>query len=155
MKKAKLLLTVAAVLLLTALLASCGNKTPQTGTGFTDIMKNAGFEVLDVTDTTDTDGLASAVIIALGENYQIEFYELVDSETGEAVFYENKEIFDEEHAVKTMSTSVSMGNYNYYAFNAGGEFHLVSRIENTMLYCVADVAYKDEIVDHVKTLGYR
>ncbi len=136
-------------------LSGCFSKTPQTVAGFTDFMESAGFEVTDATADTETNGLASAVIIALCENYRIEFYQLVDNETGEAVFYNIKSIFDDEHSIKIMSTQISSGNYNYYAFTADGNFHMIARIDSTMLYCEAGKEYKDEIVKYVKELGYK
>ena len=137
------------------LMTACGSKTPQTDIGFTRVMESAGLEVQNVTTDTETNSLATLVLIAVGENYQIEFYEFSDSETGEAVFYNNKQIFEDEHSFKTMSSETASGNYNYFAFNADGNFHMISRIDNTMLYCEAAKEYKSEIIDLVKTLGYK
>ncbi len=53
-----------------------------------------------------------------------------------------------------MSNEVTAGNYNYFSFNADGNFHLIARIDNTMVYCETKKEYKDEIIDLVKTLGY-
>ncbi len=136
-------------------MTACSSKTPQTVSGFTEVMETADFEVQDVTADTETNGLATTVLIAVGENYQIEFYELTDSETGEGVFYNNKQLFTDEHSVTTMSSEVTSGNYDYYAFNADGNFHMIARVDNTMLWCEAAKEYKDEIVELVKTLGYK
>ena len=154
----KLTRTIAFVLcfgMILCFMTACGSKTPQTVSGFTEIMEGAGFEVQDVTADTETNDLATTVLIAVGENYQIEFYELVDSDTGEGVFYNNKQLFEDEHSVTTMSSEVTSGNYNYYAFNADGNFHMIARVDNTMLWCEAAKEYKDEIVEFVKTLGYK
>lgn len=155
MKRTKLLLLMLCVGVLLCTLTACGSKTPQTVSGFTDVMEAAGFDVQDVTATTNTNGLATAVLVAAGEHYQLEFYKLTDSETGEGVFYNNKQLFTDEHAVQTLSNEVTLGNYNYYAFNADGNFHMIARIEDTMLYCEAAKEYKDEIVELVKALGYK
>ena len=103
-------------------LTACGNKTPQTVSGFSKVMEDAGFEIQDLTDDTETKDLATSVIVAVGENYQIEFYELVDSETGKGVFYNNKQIFNDEHSFKTMSSEVTAGNYNYFSSMQKGIF---------------------------------
>ena len=118
-------------------------------------METENFTVTDVTNDTETNGLATSVLIAANDNYQIEFYVLTDNDTGEGVFYNNQNLFDEEHSAKTISSEVSSGNYNYYAFNADGNFHMIVRVDNTMLWCEADKTYKDEIVDLVKKLGYK
>ena len=130
MIRLKLTRTIAFVLcfgMILCFMTACGSKTPQTVSGFTEIMEGAGFE----------------------------FYELVDSDTGEGVFYNNKQLFEDEHSVTTMSSEVTSGNYNYYAFNADGNFHMIARVDNTMLWCEAAKEYKDEIVEFVKTLGYK
>ncbi len=157
MKGYKLISFLLCITLLVCVLTGCGSKTPITTEAFEQTMTAAGFTVIDVTESTETNGLATRVIVAMNESdgYQIEFWELVDEETGEGVFYNNKSNLDEEHSSKTLSTTVTAGNYNYFAFTADGNFHLVARIANTMLYCEADKAYKDDIVDLVKQLGYK
>lgn len=155
MKLTKAIALVLCFGMLLCVMTACSSKTPQTVSGFTKVLEAAGFEVQDVTADTETNDLATAVLVAVGENFQIEFYELVDSETGEGVFYNNKKLFADEHSVTTMSSEVTSGNYNYYAFNADDNFHMIARVENTMLWCEAAKEYKSEIIELVKTLGYK
>ena len=118
-------------------------------------MEQAGFVVQDVTAETETNGLATNVLIAVGEQYQIEYYELTDPETGEDVFYHNQELFDEEYNVKTLTSEVFLENYNYYAFNSGDHYCMIARIDNTMLWCVANKTYREEIIQNIELLGYK
>ena len=155
MKTKRILISILCVVTIICCLTGCSPKTAQTVSGFTEFMEAAGFEVQNVTANTETNGLTTAVLIAACENYQIEFSVLKDSETGEFVFTMAKNLFDEEYSVKTMSLKVEIGDYNYYSFTADGNFHMITRIENTMIWCVADKAYKEEIVDCIKALGYR
>ena len=136
-------------------LTGCSSKTAQTVAGFTEFMEASDFVVQDVTEDTETNGLATTVLIASSGDYQIEFYVLTDNDTGEGVFYNNKQLFDEEHSVKTMSSEITSGNYNYYAFNADDNFHMIARVDNTMLWCEAKKTHKEEILDIVKNLGYK
>ena len=152
---AKFLVAIVVSVLLTAALTGCGSKTAQTTDGFTKIMEDAGFEVADVTSQTEMDDLITSILIATGDYYQMEFYVLVDNETCEDIFDQEMKTFDDEHSVKTLSVKHSTNNYNYYAFNSDGDFHMIARIDNTMLYCVADKKYKSEIVELLKTLGYK
>ncbi|MBQ8249729.1 MAG: hypothetical protein IJY93_07625 [Clostridia bacterium] len=155
MLKRKSVAVVMLIVSLILLLSACtSDKTAKTADEFTTLMEGKGFTVLDVTEDTETNGLANAVLIAMNDNYQIEFYDLIDNESGEGVFYNNQDIFDSANSVKTMSTEVSTSNYNYYSFTGGDEFYLIARIDNTMLYCVAAKDYKTEIKDIVKELGY-
>jgi len=137
-------------------LAGCSPRTPTTIEAFTQTMEAEGFTMVDVTATTDTQGLATNVLLAINEDhrYQIELFILADNETGEGMFTYNKSYYDSEYAAKSSVTEIFTNNYNYYAFTAGGQFHVVTRIDNTLLYCDADSAYKDEIVDLIEKLGY-
>ncbi len=152
-KKASLIIVF--VLALATLLSACGgNKTAKTPEEFTSFMEDKNFRVDDVTASTNTDDLANKVLVAYNGNYQIEFYELIDDATGNGVFNNNKDIFEDKHSVKTMSTEITTSNYSYYHFTGEDNFYMISRIKNTMLYCVAHKDFKDEIVDIVKNLGY-
>ncbi len=136
-------------------LCGCSSKTAIDAETFTKTLEAESFTVADVTNDTEINGLATSVLFASNENYQIEFYVLTDNDTGEGVFNNNRQLFDDEHSVKTMSSEITSGNYNYYAFNADGDFHMIARVDNTILWCEAEKTYKDEIVDLVKKLGYK
>ena len=155
MKKCVSFSLVLCLVLSLCLLSGCGNKTPQTVDGFSRIMEDAGFQVQDVTASTQTNGLATAVIVALNDDFQIEFWELTDSDVGKSVYHSNKTNLENDHSVKTLASEVSIGNYNYTAFNADGEFHLVARIDNTMLYCTADKEFRSQITELTEALGYK
>jgi len=143
------------LLIISLLFSACAPKNPISADSFITQMESEGFTVIDVTSSTETNGNATKVLIAKKGNYQIEFYQLINKEIGEAVFETNKRIFDEEHSFKTLSLSVSISNHNYYAFNADEDFHMISQIDDTMLYCDASVAYRDEIISIVEKLGYK
>ena len=155
MKNNKIVVALVSIVVLMCALCGCSAKTAIDAETFSKTMETENFTVTDVTNDTETNGLATSVLIAANDNYQIEFYVLTDNDTGEGVFYNNQNLFDEEHSAKTISSEVSSGNYNYYAFNADGNFHMIVRVDNTMLWCEADKTYKDEIVDLVKKLGYK
>ena len=151
---AKVTLAVFACALLLSAFTGCGAKTAQSADGFTQIMEDAGFDVADMTAELGTDEITS-ILFAVGTNYQMEYYAFNDSESCADCFYFNKEEFDEEFSVKSFSSEITLNTYNYYAFNADGDFHMIARVDNTLLICVADKAYKSEITDLLKTLGYK
>lgn len=157
MSKTKIIVYFLCITMITASFAGCSSKTPITSDEFSQTMIAANFIVEDVTARTQTNGLATCVIVAAKEDrsYQIEFWELTDSDTGKGVYNKNKTLLSEEHSSKAVSSEFNLGNYNYYAFTADGNFRMVARIDNTMLYCEADKAYKEEIIDFAKQLGYK
>lgn len=151
---AKCAFTVFTCMLLLSVLTGCGVKTAQTAEGFTQIMEDAGFDVEDVAVEPETDGRTST-LAAVGKNYQMDYYAFTDNETCADFFQAAMEELDEAHLKKTFSIQTTMNNYCYYAFNADGDFHVIVRVDNTMLCCTADKTYKSEIVDLLKTLGYK
>ena len=156
--KKKFFITVSVFVTVAMLLCLSGcmsNKTPQTAEGFTQIMEEKGFEVADATEDIETNGVDARILVATGKNYQIQFHEFEDSDTGKLVFLNGKEVFDDKCSVKSMSLEMNTTNYNYYSFSSGKSFYLIARIEHTVISCVAEKEYKSEIIDLVKTLGYR
>lgn len=145
---------ISAVMLMCAL-CGCSPKTAIDTETFTKTMEAEGFTVTDITNEVETNDVATAVLIAANDNYQIEFYVLTDTDTGEGVFYNNKQLFDDDHSAKMLSSEITSKEHNYYAFNADGNFHMIARVDNTMLWCEAAKEYKDDIVELVKTLGYK
>ncbi len=150
----KLLIAVLAVVL-TITLAACGTKTPQTVEGFTDIMESDGFSVNDATVFSQTVVTADTVMVAMNDHFDIEFYEIDCNETATEFFELNKDAFEKEDAIPTSTTEQSSSNFDYYDMTSDTGFHLVSRIDNTVVYCYTDEEYKDDVLKLVDTLGYR
>ncbi len=136
-------------------LTACESKKPISADDFTRIMEDNDFTIKNVTEELESSGLTEEVLFASCNEYIVEFYILKDSETGESVFYYNKEVLDDKYSTTSFSTEINFNNYNYYAFNADGEFHLVARIDDTMIFCEADKEYRDDIIDIIETLGYK
>ncbi len=152
----KRLIALLVVLSLSVCLVACGaSRTAQTADGFSEIMKNAGFEIYDAVETEATFEWATNVLFALGDNYQIEFYETESAETAQSAFRELKKTLDSEHNTRTLALSKTLNDYNYYAFNSGEEFFLIAGIDNTLIACTSDKQYRSEILDLVDELGYK
>ena len=153
MKNKKILFTMIIAVLLSAMLAGCGARVAQTPDGFTEVMEASGFEVQDATEEAD-EGI-TAMLVATEENYQIDFFEFIDSGTAEDIFDEMAEYMNEEYSSKFMAIEIYTVNYSYFAFTSGDSFYMIARIDNTMLCSIAAKEYKSEIVDLAKTLGYK
>lgn len=154
MKAVKIISLVLCLCLILCGLTACTPKKPQTAGSFKRIMKQAGFEVQDVTDTANLNGCAKTATFAVCDNYQIEFYETADRETAIKAFEDFTASF-EDVGIKTMSFEMTMKNYNYINFTTEGIFYVIVRVDNTLLFSEAKKEYRTEILNHVKTLGYK
>jgi len=157
MVKTKIIVFFLCITMITVSFVGCSSKMPITSNQFSQTMIAANFTVENVTARTQTNGLATSVIVAVKDDgsYQIEFWELTDGEVGKNVYNNNKKQLSKEHSSKAVLSEFNLGNYNYYAFTADGNFHMVTRIDNTMLYCEVDKEYKEEIIDFAEQLGYK
>ena len=155
MRNMKLVSLVLCAVLMAGLLTGCSSRTPATVKTFQMHMEAAGFTVEDVTAVTETNGLADAILVAVGEDYQIEFWDLVGTNAGQTVFRATRNSLSAEHPAKFMEVEITSNAYSYFAFNADGNFHVIARVEDTMLLCEAEKEHKDEIVDILKQLGYK
>ena len=156
MKALKIITAVLCVFAMLFGMSACeGKKTPQTVDGFTKVMEESGFDVYDITAETDTDGKANAIIIAAEGGYQIEFWDFTDETVAHDAFHSAEHLFKEEHSVRKTSLSTEGKNNCYFDFVADGNFHMIARIDNTMLYCEASEENKDEIRELAETLGYK
>lgn len=145
---------LAAVLALVLFCSGCGSsKTPITVQEFTDKTEESGFVLVDAADQFE-EGSVESVLLAVGENYQLEFYVLPSTDQASSAFSQNRETFESAAGSVSSHKSVSLGNYSYFYQTTSENFYLVSVIDSTMIYCVAPKDYADEIKTLVKELGY-
>lgn len=151
MKKVATLLLLLTLVLATA---ACGGdpRTPLTANAFVSKMEDAGFLVVDAADQFE-EGLVEAVHLAVGENFQIEFYVVPTVDQAKRAFEENKSDF-EALSGGGVTKSVSAKNYSYYTKTTSDAYYVVSRTDNTFIYVAAEAEYKKEISDIIENLGY-
>ena len=94
------------------------------------------------------------IAISSDSTYQIEFYELSDSDYASSFFNNNKKTFEDSKSSGSAETSVSAGNNAKYTLTTNGKFKVVSRIDNTVIYLNVDDDYKSSVKDVLKDLGY-
>jgi len=160
----KALVVVLIVVLLIAAVISTGvylvvkfvnvEKEVLTAKEFISIMEEQDFLVGEVTDQfEDADIEVEEAYVAVGDDYQIEFYTFEDEENAEMFFKVNKAKFDEDSA----SSRVSFNGKNFTSFSitTDGEYRFVERVDETVIYLDVDEEYKDEVKELVKEeLGY-
>ncbi|MGN0430917.1 MAG: hypothetical protein ACI4EQ_01005 [Lachnospiraceae bacterium] len=154
MKKLNKVIAMAMMMILLAGLTACGNRTAVSVSEFNNVLEDKGYIIEDATGQIAPESI-TAISLAVGDDYQIEFYEFKNNAAATAVFNENKNIF-ESYASGGASAEITKNimNYSYYSVTSSGTYYMLAKIDNTMLYAVADSEYKDEIVEIVKELGY-
>lgn len=132
------------------------NKEPITASEFKNEMEELDFEIVDVKNQFAQYDFVEKAYVALEEDsdYQIEFYKL-DEEDDAMDFYDNnKKIFQSQKGSTSAETNVNFKNNSKYTLTTNGEYKVVSRIEDTVIYLNVDKEYKDEVKEILKELGY-
>ena len=88
------------------------------------------------------------------DNYQIEFYVLESVDTAKTFFSENKTRFSKEVGKNKIETKSKKGNSEKYTVTSLGQYRLVSRIENTVIYLDTRESNKKKVDEILKELGY-
>ncbi len=134
-------------------LTSCGRREAISAGVFNSTMEEQGYVIVDATNQTQTE-YVEAISLAQKDGYQIEFYVFSDVETAFSVFNQNKSLFEDKAGTGSIELSKDIGNYHFYSLTTNGNYYLLSQVDNTMCYVVADAEYKAEITDIIKLLGY-
>ncbi|MBQ2972659.1 MAG: hypothetical protein IJE16_08990 [Ruminococcus sp.] len=155
MKITKKLSLVLVIILLILSLFGCGAKEAKTPEEFKSFMEGKGFTVVDSTLFAQDIIKADTVLTALGDNYEIDYYELSTQTGASSLFELNKEAFENEETAVNLTTHLSSDNFDYYSLVSDTGFHMTARVDNTVVYCYTDAEYKDEIVELITELGYK
>lgn len=120
---------------------------------FIQIMEDNDFEIADVTEQfEDADIEVKKGYVALGDDYQIEFYTFDDEDEAKMFFKVNKAKFETDSA--SSEVSLNGKNYSVYSVTSNGKYKFVERIDKTVIYLNVDKEHKDDVKDLVKELGY-
>lgn len=134
-------------------MTGCAKREAVTVSEFNEVMEAAGYEIVDASGQLPGN-VAKQISIALKEDYQVEFYVFVDTETAVYSFNKNRDLFEDNNGSYRTQVSKSIGNYSYFCLTCNDKIYLLSRVEDTMIYVVADADYKDDITAMLKKLGY-
>ena len=131
-------------------------KTSITASSFYTTMSQKGYSVQDASSQfSDYNYVKQAYIAASKDlSYQIEFYELLDDSYATSFYNNNKSIFESSKGNASAETSVGLKNYSKYTLSSNGEYMVVSRIDNTVIYVKVDDSYKDTVKAILDELGY-
>lgn len=149
MKKGLLVICISMMVLL---FVGCSSKTAISDEDFRTKLEAQGFEMFDATEQFGDQ--AKSVTVAMNENYQIEFYVMPSVADAEESYNLNKDNLEEAKGSASVNTSVSMANYSTYTLSTSEGYAVVSRVDDTFIYCNVDAAYKSDVEQIVKDLGY-
>lgn len=138
------------------MVTGCTNKVAITSSDFKTKMEKEGYTIQEVTNQFDDYNYVSKAYIALSSDskYQIEFYKLSDSDNASSFFNNNKATFENSKSSSASETSISGGNYAKYTLTTNGQFKVLSRIDNTVIYLNVPDSYKSTIKEVLKKIGY-
>ena len=109
---------------------------------FTAIMRKNNYLVKNIiTDYSENIDIEAA-IIAMRDNYQIEYYKVSSEDKAIEMFNVNKEKFQRSKENSSLEKSTSIGNYSKYVLKVNSRYKVVSRIGDTLIY--ADVPESEE-----------
>lgn len=148
----KRLFALVLILVLVLSFAGCSKKTALTLDTFQEIMEDADFEVVDVTDTTETNGINTTILVAMNDDFQIEFYQFEDEKTAEAVYANNLDTVEKKE--RSSHVTVNLPGFNKHEQASDSDFYYLAHIGSTMIYCHTDKDNKSDVLEIVKMLGY-
>lgn len=152
----KKILYVLTLMVVTVTLTGCGNKKAITIDEYKDIMSTNSFVLNNAKNRISVNSNIKDIYIAANpkDNYQIEFYVLESVDTAKTFFSENKTRFSKEVGKNKIETKSKKGNSEKYTVTSLGQYRLVSRIENTVIYLDTRESNKKKVDEILKELGY-
>lgn len=117
-------------------------------------MTHAGYQIVDATEQFDKDLVDSVSLAVKDDKYQIEFFDFKSENDAIYSYNLNEKKFEDRKEAVSSYSSVKMGNHASYKLTTGGQYLVVSRIGDTLIYIDTTTDYKDEINDILKELGY-
>jgi hypothetical protein len=135
-------------------LTACQKKTALTADEFTDTMEDAGYVVMDVTDSVDTNGVDVTVLYAENEDLEVFFYVFEKSRDVGQTMENIKDMCDDMNGIKS-SSSVNLGNFSKFTCTVGEDLFVASSIDETMIFIETTKEQKDLVNDLLESLGYK
>ena len=156
MKKNIIIFVVVAIILGVGIFFITNKKVSITGTEFKNIMKEKNYVVNDAKNQFESYDYIKKVYIAASSDYsyQIEFYEMSDSNKAMSFYNTNKNIFESDKGSLSSNYSVNISNYSKYSLSSDSSYKVISRIDNTVIYVNSKKENKDKIKKVLKKLGY-
>ena len=156
MKKRNVFLKIILSVLMVFLLVGCGNNRKTITTEeFKDKAKSHNYIINNaISQFEEYKYINEATVVSNAGNWKVEFYVMNDNNSTSKTFEYSKENFIKSKGNGSKETSESIGNYSNYSLTTNGNYMYLSKIDNTLIYVVADEKYTDDIKSFIKELGY-
>lgn len=145
------IICILAMLLVTS---GCSKEVLNTNT-FAAILKNNGFNLIDLTEQYKNQNHINKVIIGKNNNeYQIEYYLLKDIETAKSLYNKNVNNISKLNVSTTKQTKLEGNNYLKYTLVTTDNYYVIMQLDNTLIYIESSIDYEDEINEILKEMKY-
>lgn len=131
-------------------------KDPITVEEFKSTMQDKGYTIIDAKKQFENYDYIKSAYIAMSSNgeYQIEFYKMSDEKNATNFYEHNKSKFESSASSPESTSYINMNKYSKCTILANGDYMVVSRIKDTVIYLNVDARYKNQIKDLLKEIGY-
>ncbi len=151
-----------ALLLLAAMMLSmsaCGKKMPVSVGTFQETMQSLGYEEAVIDDDgsdifEQLDEFTAAARQTDDSTCVARFFVAKSEPAAISIFNGTRENADDLVSLPRSNFEKNMGNYSSYRVKNGERDVLLARIDNTILYIIADKNMSDDVSEIAKTLGY-
>lgn len=132
------------------------SKTTLTQDQFISKLENKGFLANDDSEQfMQYDYITSVAVASPSDlSYQIQFFTFLDESYAQKFYETNKSTFSRSASSDSPSVRTSGTGFDKFNVTTSNEFMEVSRIQNTCIYLKVDKAYKDDVKNVLKSLGY-
>ncbi len=138
------------VICLVIILSGCGNKKIVTSDKFYNTYSKLNYVINEVTEQTEDESIKK-IITANNMKYQIEYFEFDSIDNAKKSFESNKKSFER---ISDNNNYTSKNNYEKFTQEEKDKFNVIVRVDNTLIYCSANIEYKDQVKKDIKKIGY-
>ena len=134
-------------------ITGCKAKKAVTAEEFKSKMTQEGYQIADISEKYAGKG-AKAVLIAMKDGYQIEFYVTENKDYAVGSYNLNKEKIEKTKGNSMVETQKSIGNVSKYTLKSNSSYKVVSRVGETFIYLNVPGSKTEEVKEILNKLGY-
>ena len=134
-------------------ITGCKAKKAITAEEFKSKMTQEGYQIADISEKYAGKG-AKAVLIAMKDGYQIEFYVTENKDYAVGSYNLNKEKIEKTKGNSMVETQKSIGNVSKYTLKSNSSYKVVSRVGETFIYLNVPGSKTEEVKEILNKLGY-